>query len=148
MNPTDIDRAAPAVVRLDRVISAAPTRLWELQVDVAGWTSWQKDVSASTIEGPFAMGNSFTWMTAGMSEPIVSTIYSINAKRSILWGGPAAGIMGIHRWTFDAVDADTHVTTEESWAGVPIEANPAEAKKMLQVSLERWLDFLASAATS
>lgn len=64
-----------------------------------------------------------------MSEPIVSTIYSINAKRSILWGGPAAGIMGIHRWTFDAVDAGTHVTTEESWAGVPIEAEPSRSEE-------------------
>jgi len=148
VNPTDIDRAAPAVVRLERVIAAAPERLWQLQVDVARWPNWQKDIAASTIEAPFAMGNSFTWTTAGMAEPIVSTIYSVDAKRSILWGGPSAGIMGIHRWVFDAVDAGTRVTTEESWAGAPIDANPAEARKTLKVSLERWLDFLASAATS
>ena len=148
MTPTDINRAAPAVVLVERVIAATSERLWQLQTDIAAWSNWQRDISTSTIEGPFAIGNSFTWTTAGLSEPIVSTIYSVDKNRSILWGGPSAGIVGIHRWMFDAVDAGTRVTTEESWAGASIEANPAEAKKMLEVSLERWLDFLASAATS
>ena len=66
----------------------------------------------------------------------------------MLWGGPSAGIAGIHRWTFDAVDTGTRVTTEESWAGAPVETNPTEARKMLEVSLDRWSDFLAAAARS
>jgi hypothetical protein len=146
--PTDIDRGAPAVVRIERMMVAAPECLWQLQIGVADWPSWQRDIETATIEGPFAVGNPFTWTTAGLAQPIVSTIYSVEAKRSILWGGPSAGIAGIHRWSFEAVDAGTQVTTEESWAGAPVEANPTEARKMLEASLDRWLDFLASAATS
>ena len=48
-----------------------------------------------------------------IAQPIVSTIYLVEAKRSILCGGPSAGIAGIHRWTFDAVSAGPRVTTEE-----------------------------------
>jgi hypothetical protein len=146
--PTDIDRGAPAVVRIERIIAAASERLWQLQIGVADWPSWQKDIEAATLEGPFATGNSFTWTTAGLAQPIVSTIYSVQAKRSMLWGGPSAGIAGIHRWTFEAVDPGTRVTTEESWAGAPVKANPTDARKMLETSLDRWLDFLAAAAGS
>jgi hypothetical protein len=38
------------------------------------------------------------------------------------------------------------VTTEESWAGAPVEANLTKARKMLEASLDRWLDILAAAA--
>lgn len=148
MIPSDIDRGAPAAVRIERMIVAAPERLWRLQTGVADWPTWQKDIESATLEGPFAPGNTFTWTTAGFAQPIVSTIYTVEAKRSILWGGRSAGIVGIHRWTFDTVDTGTRVTTEESWAGAPVEANPAEARKMLEASLDRWLGFLAAAVTS
>jgi uncharacterized protein YndB with AHSA1/START domain len=39
--PTDIDRGAPAVVRIERIIAAPPERLWQLQIGVADWPSWQ-----------------------------------------------------------------------------------------------------------
>jgi hypothetical protein len=114
--PTDIDRGAPAVVRIERMMVAAPEGLRQLQIGVADWPSWQRDIETATIEGPFAVGNIFTWATAGLAQPIV--------------------------------DAGTQVTTEESWAGAPVEANPTEARKMLEASLDRRLDFLASAAKS
>ena len=148
MSPSDIDRGAPAVARIERIVAAAPERLWQLQTGVADWPTWQKDIESATLDGPFAAGSSFTWTTAGLAQPIVSTIYSVEPERSILWGGPSAGIVGIHRWTFAALDSGTRVITEESWAGGPVEANPAEAQKMLEASLDRWLDFLVAAAGS
>jgi uncharacterized protein YndB with AHSA1/START domain len=146
VTPTDIDRIAPAVVRIERTIAAPPERLWQLQTDVAAWPSWQKDIATATLAGPFAAGNSFTWTSAGLDTPIVSTIYAVEAEHAILWGGPSAGIDGIHRWTFDAAGVGTRVTTEESWAGAAVEANPTEARKMLAASLDRWLDFLTAAS--
>ena len=146
MIPTDIDRNAPAVVSLERIIAAPLERLWQLHIDVAQWPSWQKDVRTATLEGPFEAGNSFIWTVVGLDEPIASRIYSFDPKHAILWGGPTAGIVGIHRWTFEALGIDTLVMTEESWSGASVMANPAEAKKTLKASLVRWLDFLAAAA--
>jgi len=121
---------------MERVIAAASERLWQLQTGIADWPKWEKDIEAARLEGPLAAGNTFIWTTAGLPQPIVSTIYLVEAKRSILWGGPSAGIAGMHRWTFDAVSAGPRVTTEESWSGAPIEANPAEAREMLEESLD------------
>ena len=144
--PTDIDRRAPAVVRIERTIAASPERLWQLQIDVADWPRWQKDIATAALTGSFAAGSSFTWRTAGLDTPIVSTIYAVDAEHTMLWGGPSAGIDGIHRWTFDAAAGGTHVTTEESWAGAAVDANPTEAQRTLTVSLNRWLDFLTTAS--
>jgi biotin/lipoate A/B protein ligase family protein len=47
-------RDAPAVVRIERMIAAAPERPWQLLTGVADWPSWQKDIEAATLEGPFA----------------------------------------------------------------------------------------------
>ncbi len=101
----------------------------------------------ASLDGPLVVGKSFTWSTAGLDTPIVSTIYAIEPQHDTLWGGPSAGIVGIHSWLFEATGTGTRVTTEESWSGTAVEANPAEAAAMLGPSLERWLNFLAAAAT-
>jgi uncharacterized protein YndB with AHSA1/START domain len=147
-SPTDIDRDAPAIIRLERVIPAHRQRIWDLHADVAGWPKWQLDIATASIDGPLAAGSALTWTTAGLDKPIVSTIHAVEPHRSTLWSGPASGIVGIHRWAFDDTDAGTRVTTEESWGGAPVEANPTKAAKMLETSLERWLHFLGTAATS
>lgn len=50
-------------------------------------------------------------------------------------GGDAAGITGVHEWTFNKVDSQTEVVTRESWAGAPVEADVAKALHDLDVSL-------------
>jgi hypothetical protein len=120
---TDFDRDAMAVIRIDRVIAAAPERPWQWQTGIADRPEWQKGIETAKLEGGFMAGNTFTWTTAGLAEPIASTIFLVEAKRSILWGGPSAAIAGIHRWIVDSVNTGMRVTTEESRSGAPIEAN-------------------------
>lgn len=147
MTLIDIDRTAPAIVRLERIIPAPLARVWDLHTRVRGWTSWQHDITSASIDGDFAGGSAITWTTAGIDTPIVSTIAMVDPGRSVLWGGPASGIVGIHLWTFEHKDGGTRVITEESWSGAPIDADPAQAKQMLATSLERWLGFLDAAAS-
>lgn len=146
MIPTDIDRAAPVVVRLERTISVPLDRVWRFHLGVADWPSWQSDIKSASLDGDVAPGGSFTWTTAGLDEPIVSTIYAVVPHDTTLWGGPSAGIVGIHRWSFTEETGATHVVTEESWAGPPVASNPESAKQMLEASLDRWLSYLANAA--
>lgn len=148
MNPVDIDRSASTIAGAERLIAAPLDRLWQLQTDVGHWPDWQGDVGSASIDRPFDVGQSFTWTTTGLSDPIVSTIYALDDHRSILWGGVSGGIDGIHHWTFKATDGGTLVSTEESWSGPQVDSDPEAATKMLQRSLERWLDFLAAAAVA
>jgi len=117
MTPTDIDRTAPAVVRLERIIPASLDRVWDLHTRVADWRSWQHDIVSASIDGDFAAGSMITWTTAGIDTPIISTIAAVVPVHSVIWSGPAAEIIGIHRWTFEADEGGTRVLTEESWSG-------------------------------
>lgn len=148
MTPKAIDPGAPVIVRLERVIAAPPEAVWALHTDVAGWPAWQKDITAVRLDDVFTPGGAFVWTTQGLDEPVTSTIYAVEPERSTLWGGPAAGITGIHHWTFASIAGGTRVGTEESWAGEPVEADPESARQMLEQSLLRWLGFLDAAATA
>ncbi|RCG17773.1 Shy6-polyketide cyclase [Sphaerisporangium album] len=143
---TNINTAAAVVVRLDTLIDAPPSRVWDLHTDVNSWTSWQADITAASAEGPLAVGSVFRWSTFGLD--IDSTVYAIEPGRRILWGGPAHGITGVHEWTFTERDGQTFVQTAESWDGEPVRADRDGMRASLEASLTAWLAYLKQAAES
>ena len=144
MTEPAIDRAAPVIVREQIHIDASVAEVWRLHTDINGWTGWRKDVSVARLDGPFTTGAVFNWETGGLA--IDSTIHAVDPERRTVWGGPAAGIEGLHVWTFTHDGGGTHVTTEESWSGPPVDADPERARTMLAASIKVWLDSLAAAA--
>jgi uncharacterized protein YndB with AHSA1/START domain len=100
MRTMDIDENAPVITRNEILIDAPLGTVWSLHTDISSWSEWLPDIDASTIEGPMEVGTVFHWQTFGLS--IESTIQEIDPPRSIVWSGPAQGIMAIHVWTMDA----------------------------------------------
>ena len=66
----------------------------------------------------------------------------------MLWGGTSGGITGIHEWVFSQAAGCVHVTTTESFAGEPVEADAAGMQSLLDMSLVAWLGHLKLAAKS
>ncbi|MFJ3789619.1 SRPBCC family protein [Kitasatospora sp. NPDC090091] len=139
-----IDENAPAIVRLSTTIHAPLAVVWSLHTDIDSWAAWLPDVDRARLDGPLTPGASFRWLTHGLD--ITSTVLELVPGRRIVWGGPANGIDGVHVWTFEETDGAVTVRTEESWAGAPVEAQPAELEAALRASLEAWLDHLKTAA--
>jgi Polyketide cyclase / dehydrase and lipid transport len=144
--PSEIDGAAPVLAHHEIEITAPLDEVWRLHIDVNAWTSWQKDITAASIEGAFEVDNSFRWSSYGLE--VTSTIYAITDRSRILWGGTGAGITGIHEWRFAETANGVRVTTDESFAGQPVEADAATMQSMLDASLVSWLDHLKKAAES
>jgi len=144
--PSEIDLAAPVLAHHEVDIQATLDEVWRLHVDVNAWTSWQKDIASASLEGAFEVGNSFRWSSYGLE--VTSTIYAITDHARILWGGTGAGITGIHEWLFAESQDGVHVTTDESFAGQPVEADAASMQSLLDASLVSWLDHLKKAAES
>jgi len=141
----DVDRDAPIVVSDETEVDAPVAVVWALHTNVSGWTSWRNDISSAELTGPFEVGATFHWSAGGLE--IASTITQVRPERRTVWGGPAAGIIGVHVWEFTpAGDARTHVVTHESWAGAPVEADAPQAKTMLVGHLATWLANLKRAA--
>ncbi|MBN0048550.1 SRPBCC family protein [Streptomyces actuosus] len=139
-----IDETAPVVVRLSTAIAAPLATVWDLHTDIAAWPAWNPEVDRAVPDGPLTPGSSFRWRTHGLD--IVSTVHELVAGERIVWGGPAAGITGLHVWTFERGDGGVTVRTEESWSGAPVEAAADDLRKALHDSLEKWLAHLKSSA--
>ena len=79
---------------------------------------------------------------------MTSTIYEVVPESRILWGGTAGGITGVHEWLFEQTPDGVRVTTNESFAGEPVEADTDGMQTALEGSLRAWLAHLKEAAES
>ena len=144
--PTEIDAEAPVLAHHEVEIQATLDEVWRLHTDVNAWTTWQSDISTASLEGAFEVGSSFSWSSYGLA--VTSTIYSITDHSRVLWGGTGAGITGIHEWLFAETPDGVHVTTNESFAGAPVEEDATNMQSLLDASLVSWLDHMKKAAES
>jgi uncharacterized membrane protein len=142
--PTGIDTGAPVRARHEIDINAPLGTVWQLHTDVNGWPSWQNEITAAQLAGPFRPGSSFEWTSYGFT--VVSTIYAVTERARVLWGGTSGGITGIHEWVFTETPTGVHVTTEESFAGEPVEADLTAMQSALDGSLAAWLAHLKAVA--
>jgi uncharacterized membrane protein len=144
--PTDVDRAAPVIARHEIEIEAPLDTVWQLHVDVNAWPTWQTDITAAHIDGALEPGVSFDWTSYGFS--VTSTVYDVTERTRVLWGGTSGGITGVHEWLFSETPGGVHVTTTESFAGEPVEADAPGMQALLDASLVAWLGHLKTAAES
>ena len=144
--PTGVDRAAPVIAVHEIDIAAPLERVWRLHVGVNAWPRWQAEITAAHIEGALEPGASFDWTSYGFS--VTSTVYDVAEPTSVLWGGTAGGITGVHEWLFSETPEGVHVRTTESFAGEPVEADAAGMQTLLDASLVAWLAHLKAAAES
>jgi hypothetical protein len=79
---------------------------------------------------------------------VTSTIYEVVPRSRILWGGTASGINGVHEWLFETTPGGVRVTTNESFAGEPVDADKDGMQTALDGSLGTWLAHLKAAAES
>jgi len=142
--PTDIDRDAPVIAVHEIDIEAPLDTVWRLHTDVNAWPRWQTDITAAHIDGALEPGVSFDWTSYGFS--VTSTVYDLAERSRVLWGGTSGGITGVHEWLFTETPSGVHVTTTESFAGEPVEADAPGMQTVLDASLVAWLGHLKVAA--
>ena len=144
--PTSVDRTAPVIAVHEIDIEAPLETVWHLHVDVNAWPTWQTEITAAHIDGVLEPGVSFDWTSYGFS--VTSTVYALAERARVLWGGTSGGTTGVHEWLFSETPEGVHVTTTESFAGEPVEADAAGMQTLLDASLVAWLAHLKAAAES
>jgi hypothetical protein len=140
----DIDRSAPAIAASDAEIAAAPETVWDVLTGFERWPSWNPEVKSVTLAGPVREGTVFRWKTGRAT--ITSTISQIDRPRQIGWTGKTMGIGAVHVWRLEAREGGTHVTTEESWSGLPVRVLRGSMQKNLQRALDEGLACLKAEA--
>lgn len=125
-------------------INAPLDAVWSLMSDIAGWPSWNPEITAATLIGELRPGSTFRWK-AGPGT-IVSTLEAVEPGKLIAWSGKTMGIKAVHIWRIAAGDGFTLVTTEESWSGLPARLFKGYSHKTLQHAVDSGLQLLKSAA--
>ncbi|MDH2426415.1 SRPBCC family protein [Sphaerisporangium sp. TRM90804] len=149
-----IDESAPVVSRHSVTVTASADTVWRILTDIDAWTTWLPEIPYAHIEtpGPLAPGSVFRWSAAGME--IESTVAQVWPRDRLVWrgyGGGQDGVLGVHVWALTPAGDGVEVSTEESFAGPPVDADPATFQAGLDTTLAMWLHRLkitAEAATA
>jgi hypothetical protein len=138
-----VDRDAPVLASAEAVLTTSPEAVWALLSDIEGWPAWNPDVKQARLGGPLAPDSEFTWK-AGLGT-IRSVLRVVEPPNRIGWTGKTMGIAAAHVWTIEALEAGTHVLTEESWDGFIVKLLRGMMRKQLQKSMDAGLAHLAAA---
>ena len=135
---------SPVVVSAEVEIEADIETVWELLFSIDHWPEWNADVRSATLYGAVAPGSIFVWRAGPMT--ITSTISQVNRPRLLAWTGRSLGIAATHILNMESDGEVVLVRTEESWEGPFPLLFGWLAKKLLQGSIESWLQQLKAAA--
>ncbi|WNV87922.1 SRPBCC family protein [Umezawaea sp. Da 62-37] len=143
-----VDKTAPVISRASVLIKAPLAEVWRLHADIDNWEGWIPEITPAhkKTPGPLRPGSVFTWSPQNMN--VESTIKTITPLRCTAWGAPVNGITGVHLWTFKQTSDGVLATTEESWAGPPVEADIPGNQTNLDQGLTDWAHRLKDTAES
>lgn len=140
----EINEEAPAIVRKEIGIRAAPETVWAVHTNIDAWPSWHPDITRAALQGPLEPGSTFTWKSGPGS--ITSTLEVVEPPRLVTWTGKAVGARAIHVWRFEPTGDGTRVLTQESIEGWPVTLLKGFFRRTLDRSLDAWLAGLKTKA--
>ncbi len=139
-----IYKTSPVVASAEVEMGADIELVWKLLSTMDHWPEWNSDVRSAKIYGALTPGSHFIWKAGHMT--ITSTISQVYKPHLLAWTGRSLGIAATHTWHMESKREGVLVRTEESWEGPFPLLLPWLAKKLLQESIQSWLQQLKAAA--
>lgn len=144
----EINLKAPVIAQHQITINAASETIWQILTDINQWAAWNPNISEARLEEALKPGSTFRWKSGGTA--IVSTLQEIEPQRRMSWTGQVIGTRAIHTWMLEPQGESVLLRTEESFEGWLVVLTKGMMQKMLDTSLQEWLERLkqrAEAAT-
>ena len=135
-----INDAAPLVTERNVFIQALPDAVWKVHTDVRTWSEWNTGIAHAEARDPLEVGKTFRWKSGGIT--ITSTVLLMQVNERIGWSGKAVGSRAKHLWILTPEANGTRVTTRESMEGWLPNVMKFLTPKMLEKSLDAWLQDL------
>ena len=131
---------APVKCSKSIMINADTKKVWSVLTNINDWTTWQKDISQSRLNGELKPETTFDWKTGGAK--IHSTLHTVEPFKALGWTGKALGTFAIHNWKMMEENGNTRVVVEESMEGFPARLFKRSFSKNLEQGMHSWLDLL------
>lgn len=126
------------------VIRAPLQAVWDTQLDLARWPSWNAEVESMQVVGEVGLGTEFTWKAGGLT--IHSKIIELQPHRRVVWQGEALGLSAVHAWDFADTADGVRVRTHERFTGPLAWLLPGTMRKQLDRALVHGIDVLQTAS--
>ena len=139
-----INLKAPVIAQHQIIIHASRERVWQILSNINQWTVWNPNVSETILQGPLEPNATFRWQSGG--TVIKSTIQEIEPLHRLSWTGKVIGTRAIHTWALESQGDAVLVRTEESFEGWLVQLTKGMMQKMLDTSLQEWLENLRQEA--
>lgn len=128
------------MIRLERNVSAAPQRVWDLLVEVERWPLWHPGVDFAVLrDRPPRPGVRLQWRADGMR--ISSILHEVQPPTRLSWTVRTLGARGYQMWSLQPLGSEgTRVRTEESWWGILPFLLRRTLRRTLRASRTAWLE--------
>lgn len=140
----EINLKAPVIAQHQITINAKSETIWQLLTDINQWADWNPNISEAKLEGALKPGSTFRWKSGGTA--ILSTLQEIEPQHRISWTGQVIGTRAIHTWMLEPQGESVLVRTEESFEGWLVLLTKGMMQRMLDISLQEWLEHLKQRA--
>ncbi len=148
--PEDQPKGAKVYAHNERIIPAPPERVWNLLVEVQGWSQYYANAHFVELADPrqhrLQNGTVFRWVTFG-ALPIRSEVYPCQRPLRIGWRWWGHGAHGYHGWLIEPHPLGTRVVTEETNRGILPSLLYPVIQPLLRLQHGYWLRQLARRAS-
>lgn len=140
----EINLKAPVIAQHQIMINAESETIWQILTDINQWVTWNPNISEARLEGALKPGSTFRWKSGGTT--ILSTLQEIEPHRRMSWTGQVIGTRAIHTWVLEPQGESVLLRTAESFEGWLVLLTKGMMQRMLDTSLQEWLECLKQRA--
>jgi uncharacterized protein YndB with AHSA1/START domain len=142
--PAGSDQLASFVVHREVDIAAILDVVWDIQVRVNDWPTWQPGIEYAALDETLSVGSQFYW--TGGSLTLSATVDDLAEGERLVWRASDNVVAGVYEWTFEPSGRGTHVTATELLEHTQMVDDAAHSQAAIDEFLALWLANLKAEA--
>jgi hypothetical protein len=142
--PAEFNQRATFLVHREVDIAAVLDVVWDLQVRVNDWPSWQPGIEYAALDESLSVGSQFSW--TGGSLTLRATVDDLAEGQRLVWRASDDAVVGVYEWTFEPSGRGTHVTATELLEHIQKVDDAAHSHAAIDEFLALWLHNLKAEA--
>ena len=142
--PGESARITSFLVHREVQIAAVLDLVWDLQVRVNDWPSWQPGIETAALDEAMVVGSHFQY--SGGDTITTATVDLVNPHTQLVWRAIDSTAAGVHQWTFERTSRGTRVTATELFEHFHMVDDAARSPADVDDALGLWLQNLKAEA--
>lgn len=140
----DIDRTAPVQAEAHLVTTASRCAVFDVLVDLAGWSDVYPELRNLEADAPAAVGTTFRFKSGPMQ--VEAEVTALEDGRLLAFHGAGRGASSTYVFRLEDVHDGTHIQAAQSMSGLAVTTMKPMLQKIADTSLQDWVDAIGRVA--